>query len=112
MLFSRIGVNGLSGLYVFAVFYGVFLASLQSLFPASLTSLTMDLEKIAVRTGMVLSISFAALTGSPIAGALIQSGSGSYLYAQCFATVIMLVGTTLVTVARIYNTGLKLKAGM
>ncbi|KAJ5991337.1 hypothetical protein N7499_011996 [Penicillium canescens] len=71
----------------------------------------MDLEKIAVRTGMVLSISFAALTGSPIAEALIQTGDGSYLYAQCFATVIMLVGTTLVIVARICNTWLKLKAG-
>jgi hypothetical protein len=39
--------------------------SLQSLFPASLTSLTLDLEKIGVRTEIVVSIlSFAALTGS------------------------------------------------
>ncbi|KAJ6038230.1 hypothetical protein N7460_008001 [Penicillium canescens] len=53
----------------------------------------MDLEKIAVRTAMVLSISYAALTGSPIGEALIQTGSGSYLCTQCFATVIMRVGT-------------------
>jgi hypothetical protein len=46
MLFTRIGVTGLSGLYVFEVFYGGFSASLQSLFPASLTSLTMDLERL------------------------------------------------------------------
>jgi asparagine N-glycosylation enzyme membrane subunit Stt3 len=72
----------------------------------------MDLERIAVRSGMVLSISVAALTGSPIAGALIQTGNGSYLYVQCFATFIMLAETTLVIVARICNTGLKLKAGM
>ncbi|PLB49677.1 MFS general substrate transporter [Aspergillus steynii IBT 23096] len=112
-LFSWISVVNISGLYVFAVFYGLFSASLQSLFPASLASLTVDLSKIGVRTGMILTVvSFAALTGSPIAGALVQRGNGSYKYAQIFAAVSMFVGTLLLVVARASKTGLRLNARM
>ncbi|OJJ07189.1 hypothetical protein ASPVEDRAFT_155085 [Aspergillus versicolor CBS 583.65] len=112
-LFSWISVTGIGGLYVFSLFYGIFSASMQSLFPASLTSLTVDLKKVGVRTGMVLTIlSFAALTGAPIAGALIQLGDGDYLYAQCFAAASMLAGSLLVIVARVCKTGFEFKARM
>lgn len=113
ILFCWIIVTQTSNLYAFSVFYGIFSASLQSLFPASLTSMTVDLTKIGVRTGMVLTIvSFAALTGSPIAGALVQRGDGSYLYAQCFAAASMAAGGILVTMARIRKTGPVLNARM
>ncbi|KAJ5667094.1 hypothetical protein N7507_002958 [Penicillium longicatenatum] len=113
ILFCWISVTRVSELYTFSVFYGIFAASLQSLFPASLTSLTSDLKKIGVRTGMVLSIvSFAALTGSPIAGALVQRGNGSYLYAQCFAAASVLAGSVLLIVSRGCKTGWKVKARM
>jgi hypothetical protein len=56
--------------------------------------------------GMVLSIvSFAALTGSPIAGALVSRGNGGYLFAQVFAGVSMFVGTGLLVIARVSKAG-------
>ncbi|KAE8148358.1 major facilitator superfamily domain-containing protein [Aspergillus avenaceus] len=110
-LYGWIGVTQIKGLYAFSVIYGIFAASLQSLFPASLTSLTEDFKKIGVRTGMVLSIiSFACLTGSPIAGALVQHGDGNYLYAQCFAASSMICGCMLVVLARVWKTGWVLRA--
>ncbi|KAL2009225.1 hypothetical protein VTN00DRAFT_7419 [Thermoascus crustaceus] len=100
------GVTSLAGLYVFAVIYGFFAAGIQSLFPATLSTLTSDLKKVGVRMGMVLSVlSIAALTGSPIAGALVQKGEGDYLYAQMFMGSAMIAGTMTLTGARVAKLG-------
>lgn len=101
LLFGWIGVKDESGLYAFSVLYGFFASGIQSLFPAALTSLNSDLRKSGIRFGMVLSIvSFASLTGSPIAGALVELRDGDYLYAQIFAGISMTVGTTVLIVSR------------
>ena len=93
-------------LYTSTIFYGKFSAAVQALFPASLASLTSDMKKTGVRMGMVLSIvSFAALTGSPIAGALASRGNGSYLFARVFAGVSMFVGTGTVVIAWEFKAG-------
>src|SRR5947208_1546456 len=79
MLFSWAGVTSRGGLYAFSIIYGLFAAGLQSMFPATLSSLTTDLSKTGVRLGMGFSIvSVACLTGPPLAGALIQSNNGNY----------------------------------
>ena len=68
------------GLIGFAIVYGLFAAGIQGLFPATVSSLTMDLSKAGVRMGMVFcAVSFAALSGPPLAGALIQSENRVYL---------------------------------
>ena len=109
LFFGWIGVRDLQGLYAFAVLYGFFGAGIQSLFPAASTSLTTDLKKTGVRFGMILSIvSFASLTGSPIAGALIQKGGGEYIYAQVFGAVSMSVAGCVLTAARYMASGPKL----
>ncbi|KAL1956561.1 hypothetical protein VTO42DRAFT_7032 [Malbranchea cinnamomea] len=101
MFFAWIGIKSLNTLYAFSVLYGLFGAGIQSLFPAASTSLTTDLKKTGVRFGMIMSIvSFASLTGSPIAGALIQRGNGDYLYAQLFGALSMVVGGCILCVAR------------
>ncbi|KAI7473584.1 MFS monocarboxylate transporter-like protein [Hortaea werneckii] len=83
MMYGWIGVNSQSTLYVFAAIYGCGSAGIQSMFPATLASLTTDLSKAGVRMGMGFSIvSFACLTGPPLAGALINQRDGDYLYAQ------------------------------
>ncbi|PGH12584.1 hypothetical protein AJ79_04205 [Helicocarpus griseus UAMH5409] len=106
MLFGWTGIKDVSSLYGFSILYGFFAAGLQSLFPASLSSLSPDLKKTGIRFGMILSIvSFASLTGSPIAGALIQLKDGEYLYAQIFGGVSMFVGTTVLIAARLSVTG-------
>ncbi len=79
-------VTSVAELYVWAVFYGIAAGGIQSLFPAGLSSLTTDLRKSGVRLGMVFTIiSFATLTGPPIAGAIISATGGKYYGAQAFA---------------------------
>jgi MFS family permease len=93
-ILSWMAVKSVTGLYVWAVFYGMAAGGIQSLFPAGLSSLTPDLRKAGIRLGMAFSInSFATLVGPPIAGAIITASGGSYHGAQVFAGVLMLVGT-------------------
>jgi MFS family permease len=97
-----ISISSRSGLYAWAVIYGMAGAAIQSLFPATLSSLTTDLKMMGTRMGMVFTIvSFAVLTGPPIAGALIQKGDGHYKYAQAFAGLDLSVGCALLIGARL-----------
>jgi MFS family permease len=107
--FCWIAVDSRGGLYAWAVIYGLVGAAIQSLFPATLSSLTTDLRMAGTRMGMVFTIvSFAVLTGPPIAGQLIQKKDGGFLYAQIFAGADMLVGCAFLTAAR-YAKNKKLK---
>ena len=96
------GVTNPAGLYAWACFYGIAAGGIQSIFPASLSSLTTDLRKTGVRMGMVFTTnSFATLIGPPIAGAIISASGGSYYGAQAFAGAVLLVGTGFLAAARI-----------
>ncbi|KAM5376171.1 hypothetical protein ACJA88_007282 [Fusarium oxysporum] len=76
-------VSSLTGMFIWVSVFGYFGAAIQSLFPSCCASLTPDLSKAGTRIGMIFSIiSFAALTGSPLAGKLMQATGGSYLAAQ------------------------------
>jgi MFS family permease len=100
------GVDSVGGLYAFSVVYGVVTAAVQGIFSVALTTLTADLKKTGVRYGMVLSIlSISVLTGTPIAGALIQVDNGGYLYLQMFMGSSMLAGTLALAGARIAKSG-------
>ncbi|KAJ5999181.1 hypothetical protein N7451_006991 [Penicillium sp. IBT 35674x] len=99
-------VNNMNGLWAFAAFYGLSAAGIQSLFPATLSTLTTDLKKTGVRMGMVLSVvAVAALIGSPIAGALVSSDDGQYLYAQMFMGSAIIAGTLTLIGARVCKVG-------
>ena len=101
------GVTGLGGLYAFAAIYGLAAAGIQSLFPATLSTLTTDLKKTGVRMGMVLSVvGVAALIGSPVAGALVQADHGGYLYAQMFMGSAVVAGMMTLVAARVAKLGL------
>jgi hypothetical protein len=55
---------------------------------------------------MVFSVvAFASLTGSPIAGAIVQACGGSYLGAQLWAASAMLLGAAALVVARVSKIG-------
>ena len=113
ILYCWTAVSSRGTLYAFALFYGLFVAGIQSLFPATLSSLTSDIKKTGVRMGMVFTvISFATLTGPPLAGALIQRDEGNYLYAQMFAGTVLTCGCITLVAARISKTGLKFKVRM
>lgn len=100
-LLSWIAVETTSQLYAWTVFYGIAAGGIQSLFPAGLSSLTTDLRKRGTRMGMTFTIvSFAVLTGNPIAGAIITAEGGGYIGAQVFTGVSILVGMCLIFTAR------------
>ena len=110
LLYCWAAVSSTASLYVFAAMYGLFAAGFQSLFPAALTSLTTDLSRAGVRMGMVFSlVGFAILTGTPLAGALIQRDNGRYLYAQMFAGSLLTASFVFIVAARIAITGWKLR---
>ncbi|KAI9662543.1 MAG: hypothetical protein M1821_008710 [Bathelium mastoideum] len=106
VFYAWIGVNSRSGIYTFACVYGLVSAGIQSLFPATLTSLTTDISKTGVRLGMGFTIvSFACLTGPPLAGALIERDDGRYLLGQVWAGTSMICGGCLLVAARLAKTG-------
>jgi predicted MFS family arabinose efflux permease len=101
LVFCWMAVRDPPGLYAWTVFYGIFAAGIQSLFPAALSFLTTDLRKLGVRMGMVFTIvSFAVLTGAPIAGAIIDSGGG-YVGAQAFAGCSLAVAFVLLILSKV-----------
>ena len=106
-----IEVHNVTGLYVFSAIYSIFGAMMQDLFGAALSSLTTDMNKMGTRMGMVSSIiSLGALTGSPIAGVLIErDGGGGYLYARMFAASALLAASLTLLGSRTASIGWKLK---
>ncbi|KAK1460781.1 major facilitator superfamily transporter [Colletotrichum melonis] len=105
VMFCWIGVQNTTGLYVWTAFYGFAVGGVQSLFPSVLSSLTTDPQKQGTRMGMVFTVvSFASLTGSPIAGAIIDAMGGKYVGAQAFAGCCMMLGMAFVLSARICKT--------
>lgn len=101
------------GLWAFATVYGLFSSGVNSLFPTALSALTTDMTKMGVRMGMVYTvISFATLTGTPIAGALVGAGGGHYLGMEMFAASLLMIGAILLVAARLSRTGWKLRVRM
>jgi MFS family permease len=110
IMYCWMAVHTVPGVWVFAIVYGSCAAGVQSLFPATVASLTTDPKKAGMRMGMVFSVAgFATLTGPPIAGALIQQGKGSYIYAQIFAATAMGAGCVMVGAARWAKVGWALR---
>ncbi|KAI8682455.1 hypothetical protein NCS56_00368400 [Fusarium sp. Ph1] len=88
LIWCWIAVNSQAGLYVWAAVSGSALGGIQAMFPSALASLTTDPSKQGTRIGMIFTIvSFAVLTGTPIAGTLISTMDGRYIGAQAFAGV-------------------------
>lgn len=110
LLYCWAAVSSLGGLYAFCVVYGFFSAGVQNLFPTACASLTRDVKKIGERTGMCFTfVSFACLSGPPLAGALIKRGRGEYLFAQMFGGSAMVGGALTLVAARIAKTGLDVR---
>lgn len=94
---------------VFSALYGFGSGAFVSLAPALIAQIS-DLREVGVRNGTFFSIiSFAALTGTPIGGALVSDVlHGSYTRLQVFSGVVMIAGATLFVVARVVVGGAKL----
>lgn len=65
-----------------------------------------DIRQIGVRSGVALAVmSFGALTGSPIAGAIVQAQGGGYLGLQLFCGCCMLASVGAYVAARAAQPG-------
>lgn len=107
--YAWLAVDNAAGYYTFSVFYGVFSAAFQCLIPTTVASLTPDLNVVGTRLGMnFATLSFAALTGPPLGGALQSAGGGSYLAPQIWAGTSTLLCVGLVLSARVCKGGWKL----
>lgn len=111
MMLSWTAVATRTGMYVFAVLLGIGIASNQSTFVASLASLTDDPAKMGTRFGMVEAMcAFAALAGTPTAGAILDKMHGQYMVAQVWAGAVTLAAALVFVACRISCTGWKFAA--
>ncbi|MCJ1265419.1 hypothetical protein MMC22_005296 [Lobaria immixta] len=94
---------------LFSTFYGFSSGAFVSLAPALIAQIS-DIRQIGMRTGTMFAvISVAALTGSPIGGALQAREGGKYLYLQVFCGAMMVAGSTVFVLARVSLAGPGLK---
>ncbi|KAJ5887525.1 hypothetical protein N7495_007566 [Penicillium taxi] len=99
-----------AGIIVFCILFGYSSGAYVSLAAALVVKIS-PFPQIGYRIGLIfLFASIGGLTTNPIAGALLAHDNGSYSDMKIFSGVILLVGTSLVFCARLYNTGLKLIA--
>ncbi|KAM3425167.1 hypothetical protein BST61_g7126 [Cercospora zeina] len=109
--FSWIAVRDTTGLYSFTVIYGIVSAAFQGLVPSTVASITLEMNKFGTRLGMAFGfLSFAALTGPSIGGALQGAMNGSYLGAQLWAAIATGAAFGLLTAARMIQAKGKLHA--
>ena len=98
-----------AAIIVFAMIFGFSSGSFISLTP-SLVAQISDIHQIGARVGNAYAVqSFAALGGSPLAGAIVKASSGDYLGMQVFCGVCMAAGTTVYLAARWVQVGWKVR---
>jgi predicted MFS family arabinose efflux permease len=94
---------------LFAALFGFSSGAFVSLAP-SLVAQISDIREIGVRNGSLFAaISVAALTGSPIGGALVTADNGGFTYLQIFCGVTMAAGCALFLASRAVQCGFRPK---
>lgn len=87
--------------------YGFSSGSFISLAPTLIAQIS-DIREIGVRQGTCFTLqSIAALTGSPIAGAIVFAQNGAFIGLQLFCGCSLLVSMIAYTLARIVQVDLK-----
>ena len=98
-----------AAIIVFSILYG-FASGAFVAMVAALVAQVSDIRQIGVRNGTnFFVISWAALTGNPIAGALISEHNGGYLGLQLFCGIVIFVGALFFIASRHVQVGPGLK---
>ncbi|KAF4987392.1 hypothetical protein FDECE_15452 [Fusarium decemcellulare] len=101
MMYCWAAIHSPTGVFIWAAIYGIWTGGVQSMFPVGLSSMTSDPSRQGTRLGMAFTIvSFATLTGQPIAGAIIHAQGGAYIGAQAFAGSCLVLGSCFFVVAK------------
>jgi MFS family permease len=98
LAFAWIGIRNFGGAVVFAVLYGAFSGGVVSNHPSGIFSLTSDHSRVGTRLGMACFVAgVALLIGTPIAGAILGTGSEARWDGLIgFGAVSLFIGTCLV----------------
>lgn len=89
-----------AAIVVFTAIFGFASGGFVSLMTPLIAQIS-DIRQIGIRTGTAMAVmSFGALTGSPIAGAIVQAQGGNYLGLQLFCGCCMLVSVVVFCAAR------------
>jgi MFS family permease len=108
--FAWLAASDRIGMYVWAAFYGLCSGGFQSLIPTGYASITKELNTLGTRLGMGFTVmSFAALTGPPLGGAIQSAPGGGYRAAQVWAAVSTLSCATMLATARMRKVGWELR---
>ncbi|KAF5546003.1 monocarboxylate transporter 2 [Fusarium mexicanum] len=106
-ILNAVSIFDTAGIVVFAVIFGFSSGGYISLVPTLIAQLS-DIRQIGTRVGAAFAVqSFGALTGSPIAGAIVSAQNGDYLGLQLFCGCSMLAGCIFFVFARYVQVGLK-----
>ncbi|KAK1142186.1 hypothetical protein N8T08_008112 [Aspergillus melleus] len=103
---------GSAAIYVvFVLLYGFASGAFVGMVPALLSQISADVSKIGVRQGVLFTcLSIASLTGSPIAGAILNRQHGTYWGLQVFAGAMMAGSVFFFAATRVVLIGFSLKA--
>ncbi|RAK98500.1 monocarboxylate transporter [Aspergillus ibericus CBS 121593] len=101
LVFCLHAITGKGSIIAFSVLYGIFSGGLISLQAACVSQITADTRILGLRIGaMMAACSFAGLTGSPIAGALISHDHGAYGDMINFSGIVLSAGAIVLAGAR------------
>lgn len=106
-----IPASGNAAVIAFAVIFGFTSGAYASLIANLIVKISPNFKVIGYRTGLAFLFgSIGGLTTNPIAGAILQRDNGSYTGMKIFSGVFVMAGSTLVFLARLYQTKFKLLA--
>jgi predicted MFS family arabinose efflux permease len=105
LIWSWLKITSAAGLIVFSVLYGMFSGAVISTMISSIPLLANHPSEIGTYIGMMSGVvSFAALTGAPIDGAMVNKYD-SFTQATIFSGAVALAGSVLVLAARFAHGG-------
>jgi MFS family permease len=103
------GANSSAAIIVYSVLFGFSSGGFVSLGSPLIAQIS-DIRQIGVRTGTAFAVqSFGALTGSPIAGAIVTAQHGDFLGLQLFCGFAMLGSVFAFYIARWVQVGFSIK---
>ena len=93
--------------FIYAGLYGFASGAYVSLGPSVVAQLS-DIKEIGLRNGVLyFCVGIAVLIGNPIGGQLITAMEGNFLGLQIFAGVTMVVGASVILLARTLLVGVR-----
>ncbi|KAG8727385.1 hypothetical protein FRC12_022543 [Ceratobasidium sp. 428] len=100
LIFAMLGVKSSGALVAFGLLYGFFSGAFISLVPPVFVSLSRNMQEIGLRMGLAFFVlGFSALTGTPIAGALLST-QFTWWKPILFSGVVVLAGAALLAAGR------------